>query len=291
MDMNRVRYFCTIAQAGSLVKAAQTLGISSAALSKSVRLLEEELGLDLILPAGRGIIISQEGLRFARKGQELLLEVDKLAAFAAGTLKHNNLLRIGSFEVFTTYLMGEIYQELEGSYELTVHELIPGKIEEALLDGRIDMGLTYQPILHSELDHLPIGKVKMCVFGLKKNFADRTLEELPFAVPVEPLYGVPSKAQGLDGWLPDFGPRQISFKVTLMETALELARRGFAVAYLPSFVVDIHNSYVTAEHKLTEVYRLPRGQKTSPVYLVKRKGEVESAGMKKVARVLRRKLF
>ena len=290
MDMNRVRYFCTIAQAGSLVKASQTLGISPAALSKAVRILEEELGLDLILPSGRGIVITPEGQRFAQKGQELLREVDKLSAFASGTLKNQNQMRLGSFEVFTTYLMGEIYQELDEGYELTVHELIPGKIEEALLEGRIDVGLTYQPIPHQDLDHLPIGKVKMGVFGLKKVFSDKELEDLPFAVPVEPFHGVPTKAQGLDGWLPEFGPRKVSFKVTLMETALELVRRGFAVAYLPSFVVDIHNSYLTADYKLTEVYRPTRGQKTAPVYLVKRKGEVETPGMKKVARVIRRKL-
>jgi len=291
MDMNRVRYFCAIAKAGSLVKAAQTLGVTSAALSKTVRLLEEELGFDLVLPSGRGIVISQEGMRFARKGQELLLEIDKLASFAEGTLKNQHQMRLGSFEVFTTYLMGEIYRELEGRYELMVHELIPGKIEEALIEGRIDVGLTYQPVHHSELDHLSIGKVTMGVFGLKKKFADKILEELPFVVPVEPFHGVPTKSLGLDGWHPAFGIRQINFKVTLMETALELARRGFAVAYLPTFVVDLHNTYVTAEYKLTEVYRLPRGQKTNPVYLVKRKGEIESPGMKKIARVLRRKLF
>ncbi len=290
MDMNRVRYFCTIAQVGSLARASEVLGITPAALSKAVRLLEEELGLDLILPSGRGIVITQEGNRFAAKAKDLLLEVDKLSNFAAGDLKHQNQMRLGSFEVFTTYLIGEIYQELDEGYELILHELIPGKIEEALLEGKIDVGLTYQPIPHQDLDHLEIGKVKMGVFGLKKNFSGKDLEELPFAVPVEPLHGVPTKAQGLDGWLPSFGPRTISFKVTLMESALELCRRGFAVSYLPSFVVDIHNSYVSHDHRLTEVYRPSKGQKTAPVYLVKRKGDTESAGMKKVARVVRRKL-
>lgn len=290
MDMNRVRYFCTIAQVGSLALASVALGITPAALSKAVRLLEEELGLDLILPSGRGIVITQEGQRFATKARDLLVEVDKLSSFASGTLKNQNQMRFGSFEVFTTYLLGEIYQELEEGYELTIHELIPGKIEEALLDGRIDVGLTYQPILHQDLDHLEIGKVKMGVFGLKKQFAGKSLDELPFAVPVEPLQGVPTKAQGLDGWQPSFGHRKISFKVTLMESALELCRRGFAVSYLPSFVVDIHNSYVTNDHKLTEVYKTSKGQKTAPVYLVKRKGDSESVGMKKLARVVRRKL-
>lgn len=285
-----MRYFVSIVRTGSLAAAARDLHLSPAALSKAMRLLQEEVGFELMLPAGRGILITQEGKQLAREAEALLAQFDRLPLQARGQSRGAHQLRFGSFEVFTTYLMGELAQELEKEAELIVHELIPGKIEEALIENRIDVGLTYQPIYHRDLDHLEIGKVRMGVYGIKKVFAQKSLEHLPFAVPAEPLQGVPTKAQGLDGWQNSFGERVVRFKVSLMETALELSRRGLCVAYLPGFVVDIHNSMVLPEHRLSEVYIPTRGSRSAQVYLVKRKNESEGPFMKKIGRSLRRKM-
>lgn len=287
MDINRLRYFCTICQTQSLTRAAEFLNLSPAALSKAMKLFEEEVGLELVRPSGRGIVITQEGLRLAEKGRQILEDVEQLPAYAKGQRRDGQELRLGSFEVFTTYLLGELYAELAGSYDLVVHELTPGKIEEALVERKVDLGLTYVPVPHHDLDHLQVGKVRMGVFGLQGKFKNKSLDGLPFAVPVEPLQGSPTKAQGLDGWLPSYGARQVRFKVTLMESALELMRRGLAVAYLPSFVVDLHNEYVQPKYRLEELDFSIKSGNTAPVYLVKRKDEKETALMKKIAKIVR----
>ena len=290
MDMNRLSYFCTVAQTGSLARAAEFLGLSPAALSKSMRILEEETGLELMRPAGRGIVITQEGVKLAERGQQLLHEFSQLTQFAKGTSTQHQQLRLGTFEVFSTYLLGELLTEFNDPLDLVLHELTPGKIEQALLEMRIDVGLSYMAIPHKDLDHLELGKVHMGVYGIKENFTGMAMADIPFVIPVEPLSGAPTKAQGLDGWQPSYGPRNVRFKVTLMESALEIARRGAGVAYLPSFVIDIHNRYVLPKYKLQEISLSAKNARNNPVYLIKRKDEKETVLMKKLAKAIRQHL-
>lgn len=291
MDMNKVRYFCTIADCGSLAKAAIELGISPAALSKAMNILFEEVGTPLFVHQGRGIMITDEGRRFAEKGKEVLIQMEILVQYARGPEQDQGIIRIGSFEVFTTYLIGHLIKSLGDEYKFRVRELLPGQIENALTDGSIDFGLTYMPIATNDIEHLQVGKTRSGVYGLKKQFVGKQLEELPFVVPLDPLSGTPSRAHGLDGWKASFGNRKIIHKVSLMETALEILRQGMGVAYLPSFIVELHNKYVTKDFKLEEVFTLDKAASVQPLYLVKHVGKTENIAMKKIAKIIRNNIL
>ena len=45
MDTHRLKYFLRIAEEGSITRAADALGIAQPALSRQIRLLEEDLGV------------------------------------------------------------------------------------------------------------------------------------------------------------------------------------------------------------------------------------------------------
>src|SRR5690606_33496323 len=89
-------------------------------------------------------------------------------------------------------------------------------------------------------------------YGLAQNFSKTPIEELPFVIPLMPAEGTPSKVIGLDGWPDHRFERKIKYRVTMMESAIELCRKGSCVAYLPSFIVELHNAHVRNEFKLTE---------------------------------------
>jgi LysR family nitrogen assimilation transcriptional regulator len=63
-------YFTRIAEDGSLTKAAGVLRIAQPALSRQIRLLEEELGVSLFTRTARGMRLTEEGeyLRTAAAG-------------------------------------------------------------------------------------------------------------------------------------------------------------------------------------------------------------------------------
>jgi len=288
MDFDRLRYFSTIAETKSMRKAAELLHISPAALSKAVKQLELEAGAKLIVPSGRGIAITDAGVRIAAATENILSQVEALRDEVAGDSKKDQPLRVGSFEVFTTYFMGPLLREHINPPSLALHELIPGALEEALKKRQIDLGITYIPIPSSELDHMRVGAIEMGIFSKRGRFKETPFASWPFAIPVSPVQGSPNRVVGLDGWPEDRINRNVKFKVTLMESALEFCRRGVAVSFLPKFVVRLHNETVKEEFQLKQLDS-PRGLNVErqPVYLVKRKSDPESKLMKQVAKAIR----
>jgi LysR family nitrogen assimilation transcriptional regulator len=61
VENRRLSYFVRIAEDGSLTKAAGVLRIAQPALSRQIRLLEEELGVSLFNRTARGMQLTEEG--------------------------------------------------------------------------------------------------------------------------------------------------------------------------------------------------------------------------------------
>lgn len=285
MDIYRVRYFTTFAETGSLVKASEILHISQPALSKALKTLENEVGLSLLEADGRGLKLTEAGKRFLRESRPLLQEWMNLSKKIRDeeTWKPS---RIGSFEVFTTHFLGHLlnYVDLEN---LELHELGPGKMEQAVVDGRIDLAITYNPVPKAGVEFVEVAKIKMGVFGID-SYKTKKFADLPFVIPVQPAEGTPSKVMGLDGWPDHLFARKVKYRVSMMESALELCREGRAVAYLPEFVVHLHNKHTQSDFRLREL-KQPLHEKDGKqsVYLIRRQGSTESAIERQIAKSLR----
>lgn len=289
MDINRLRYFCAIVQTQNMRRASELLHVSPPALSKAMKVFEAEVGMKLMNQVGRGIMITDQGKVFHKRAVEVLKQIDELKN-TRDEKKTPLSLRIGSFEVFTTYFIGPLFGNHLPQYHCELHEFIPGHLEQALSSSVIDVGITYIPIPHPELDHLRVGKIQMGLFALKDKFQKIPFSELPFVIPISPIEGSPTKTRGLDGWPDDTIPRFQKYKVTLMESALEFCRRGLAVGYFPKFVVQLHNEEMNEKFRLVDL-ALPKGMVSKlqfqEVYLVKRKSTVEDEITKKIAKAIR----
>jgi DNA-binding transcriptional LysR family regulator len=114
------------------------------------------------------------------------------------------------------------------------------------------------------------------------------LEQIPFAVPVNPLEGAPSGVKGSDAWPETRFKRNAPYKVDLMATGLELTRQGLCAIFIPQFVAKLHNETMPPKFHL-HALELPRS--TPPVhrdvYLVRRDSTAENDAIKKVAKALR----
>jgi DNA-binding transcriptional LysR family regulator len=286
MDIDRIRYFQVFSQMGSLVKASEVLHISQPALSKALKLLESEVGLKLLEPDGRGLRLSDVGRAFQRETAPLLAQWMSLPERVKGA-NQKPPTRIGSFEVFTTYFLGPLLAHTELA-KLEIHEYGPGKLEAALRDDIIDIGITYLPIPTAGTEFVEVTRIRMGVFGLAHKFKGVEFENLPFVIPLQPAQGTPSKVIGLDGWPDHRFHRDIRFRVTMMESALELCRSGVAVAYLPEFVVDLHNERLKTECRLAELASpIPQKNRTQSVFLVQKQHRPEAQLHRQIAKCLR----
>lgn len=288
MDTNRLKYFCAVAEAGSVRGAAELLNVSPPALSKAIHILEDELGIKLFVRSGRSILLTDAGFRLAEKSRAILQDIEKLKSSAEEERSAVHELKIATFEVFSTYFLRALEMAGWGENPLTIHDVVPGELERALIERHVDVGITYMPVASPDLDFLKITSIEMGVYTSKSAFPGATQRDLPFVVPVNPLYGAPSRVRGLDGWPDDAYPRNIRYQVTLLESALELCREGRAAGYFPSFVVQAHNRQVRDEFQLARRSSPYKGRVClTDVFLVKRKTDHESKTMKQLAKAIR----
>ena len=66
LRIEQLRYFLEVATSRSISTAAQNLFISQQALSTSLRKIEAELGLTLVVRSKTGIVLTEDGRLFAQ---------------------------------------------------------------------------------------------------------------------------------------------------------------------------------------------------------------------------------
>jgi DNA-binding transcriptional LysR family regulator len=167
METNRLRQFCIVYETRNLRKAAEILYLSHSALSKSLKVLQEEIGLRLIEQDGRGIVITDEGKNFFPKAQALL-DLEKQILTQTGYSPE--IFKVGSFESFSTHLLGMKWQKYFADLPLQIHELSSGHLEKAVAESAIDAAITYDPVPTRDVEFLSLGKVTMGIYHRKGFF-------------------------------------------------------------------------------------------------------------------------
>lgn len=290
METLRLRHFKTVVEAGGLMKANELLGITGGGLSKSIKALEEELGLELFQQKGRGLELTEIGEEFYRRIPAALKVIDDLVELKEIKKEKEQVIKFASFEVFTTYFLGEFISDYLSSEIVEVREAIPGKMEQLVANGSSDFGITYEPIPCKGIEFLKVSKIKMGIYTNSKSQLHKSdVMQIPFVVPIAPLQGAPSGVKGLDGWPDHLFERNIQFRVEMMETALQLTRKGVAASFIPNFVADAFNSQGLNSGNLLSEVKLPKGLKNivRDVFIIKRKNSEEGSITKKLAKVLR----
>jgi DNA-binding transcriptional LysR family regulator len=88
MDLRHARTFVTVADLGTISKAAQHLHVAQPALSRQISDLEQELGIELFDRVGHRLMLTGEGKQLLGDCRALLLGQAKAAsALCDGVLR------------------------------------------------------------------------------------------------------------------------------------------------------------------------------------------------------------
>jgi DNA-binding transcriptional LysR family regulator len=272
MSIDKLRYFSAVVETKNLRKAAELVGISPPSMSKAISTLEEELGHKLIFPEGRGIGITAKGLEVYQHSASLLEEYRRFYERLKTGTPRSDKLRIATFEVFSSYFISTFLNQVNQS-DVLLLELTPGKIEQAIRSGLVDVGITYLPAPDSALEYREIGSFSMSIYG-KEKWKNTPFSEWPFVVPTTELRIHSSKIDSLDLWPRKAPKRNIKFQFELLETALQTTRMGLSVIHCPSFIVRLQNEQVKPSMQLTKLPPPPSYKEPKPtkMFLVGRKG-------------------
>ena len=82
-EISQLRTILHVAELGSLSKAADRLRIAQPALSRQVRMLEEELGIRLFDRHGRGMVVTEAGQEVLRHAQRIMGEMAEIRSSVA----------------------------------------------------------------------------------------------------------------------------------------------------------------------------------------------------------------
>ncbi|MCB1334402.1 MAG: LysR family transcriptional regulator [Roseivivax sp.] len=132
MDWDKLRIFHSVADAGSLTHAGETLHLSQSAVSRQVRALEESLNTTLFHRHARGLILTEQGELLFDATKSMVKRIDA----ATARIRDSEEEVFGELKVTTTTGFGTIWlaPRLPKLYEKYPDLNIDLMLEERLLD-------------------------------------------------------------------------------------------------------------------------------------------------------------
>lgn len=153
-----LRQFLAVVNEGTLTGAAQKVAVTQPALTKSIRRLEQELGVPLFDRLPRGITLTAYGKTLLPHAQRIVAECRladlELQAFGLG---HKGLLKIGAGLMFGATFVPTAISDLYARYPGVAFQLTSGVTEvnfPLLCAGELDLMFGLLPPLDTIPDHL-----------------------------------------------------------------------------------------------------------------------------------------
>lgn len=156
MELRHLRYFLAVAEEAHFRRAAEALHVSQPTLSLQVQDLEKELGVALFDRIGRRVRLTQAGQVFqdyARRALAVLDEGKAALGEIDGMLRGS--LSVGVVQTVNAYLIPPVIARFSADYpniRLRVEELAATEIESGILDGSLDLGISFLPPAHKEIE-------------------------------------------------------------------------------------------------------------------------------------------
>ncbi len=148
LNGRQLQYFVTIADSGSLGRAAQELHIAQPALSRQMRLLEELVGARLLERTARGMRLTPAGQSYYQSARQLLND-NLMATTQALRVSQGEFgqLRLGFSEIYAWHpdVLSALrtYRRDCPEVSFTIEAMLSGVVIQRVLDGQLDAALAF----------------------------------------------------------------------------------------------------------------------------------------------------
>ncbi|MGI8348424.1 LysR family transcriptional regulator [Niallia circulans] len=100
MNLHALKLFHIVAEKGNVTRAAEELNISQPAVTAQIKKLEQEIGMTLLAPKGRGILLTEVGIELAKHTKRVFSLEGEMEAY----LDQYKNGSIGKLRIVATYL-------------------------------------------------------------------------------------------------------------------------------------------------------------------------------------------
>ncbi len=247
MQFGVLKYFLTVAKAGSIRLASEELFVAPSAVSRQMVALEEDLGIPLFERSTKGMRLTAAGEVFAstarsifRKMERARSEIDDLRGLKRG---HVTIYAVeGVVAEFLFPLLAAFnrkYPNISFEIQVTGTE----DVLRALVEDRGDIGLAYNPepsadILSIKQNSYPVVAVALPGHPVAQ-MRSLTLSEL-----ADHVLGLPDRTFGVrrlldEAMLRERHENRPFLQVNSIEMAKAFVRAGMGLTVLPEFAVRV----------------------------------------------------
>lgn len=170
MDMKQLTYFLAIVEEGNISAAAKKLHLSQPPLSHQLKLLEEDLGLQLVERGPRSIRLTPAGKILYKRAQNILdlagltrKEIQDLGRGESGTLHLGTVSSSGA--ALLDWRMGEFHRQYP-QVTFEIHEGNTFELLELLASGIIELAVVRTPFHQESVECVYLDKEPMIAAGL-----------------------------------------------------------------------------------------------------------------------------
>ena len=145
MTIQQLRYIVTVAETGSISRAAEKLFITQPSLTASIHELERELGITVFSRTNKGVILSLEGEEFLAYARQALTQVELIEEKYKGGSSFKHLFCISAQHYsFAVEAFVDLVREYGGdSYDFRIRETQTWEIIEDVSTRRSEVGILY----------------------------------------------------------------------------------------------------------------------------------------------------
>lgn len=159
--LRQLEYFIAVGEAGSIALAAEKVNVTAPSMSSAIAQLEAGFGVQLFTRRhAQGSALTPTGERFMEQARIVLESAGKLNDLAniyTGSVLGS--LRVGCLRTFVQLMVPQLRRSFESRYanvDFSQIELDQAQIFDALGASRIDVALTYDMSIPSDIDFQPL---------------------------------------------------------------------------------------------------------------------------------------
>lgn len=150
MEIRVLKYFVAVAEEGNITNAARLLNITQPTLSRQIKDLEDELGVELFSRGSKQIILTEDGVLLQQRAMEIIELADKTTSeFKEQKENIGGIVSIGAVESTATPFIMDIMKEFSGLYpnvQFCIYSGFVDDIKDKIDKGLVDLGLLVEPV-------------------------------------------------------------------------------------------------------------------------------------------------
>ena len=256
LDLKQLRTFLAIVETGNVTRAAELLHIVQPAVSRQLRLLEEDVGTALFDRTRRGMQLTSAGKTLVDYARRALNELDRARAeLNPSSVGVGGIVTIGLLPSTSDLLASPLLTRVANKYpgiRIRIAVGYAGTLQAWLENGEVDVALLYEPNNAEAILIQPLLEESMCVVGLPEDGLSLSKTVSLHDLSCSPMI-LPSASHGIR-MLVEHSCMQLGLQLTVVaetnamsvQKSLVLGGHGLTILPLIAVASEVSNGLLSA---------------------------------------------